>query len=195
MFTGIVECTGKVCHVDVGSRAMTMRVACSDLPLGNVSIGDSISVNGVCLTVTMKTIDELEFNVSQETLRLSAGFSQGMIVNLERALTLQSLIGGHLVSGHIDGVAVVDEVIEIEGNWEVKLNCPRDLMKYLVMKGSITLNGESLTINKESGHSVYVNLIPHTIDETNLQTIKVGTRVNLEIDMFARYIEKLISRS
>lgn len=193
MFTGIVECTGLVERCDVIGKSARLRVTSDNFETDGVNLGDSIAVNGVCLTTIGLGDKFLEFDVSRETLNLVTGLSPGDIVNLERAMTLSSLIGGHLVSGHVDGIGKVVAVDEIDGNWETTVKVPPVLTKYLVKKGSITINGVSLTVNHDGEDSVLINLVPHTISMTNLKLIKAGVYVNIEVDMLARYTEKLLS--
>ena len=193
MFTGIVECTGLVERCDVIGKSARLRVTSDNFETDDVNLGDSIAVSGVCLTTIGLGDKFLEFDVSRETLNLVTGLSPGDIVNLERAMTLSSLIGGHLVSGHVDGIGKVVAVDEIDGNWETTVKVPPVLTKYLVKKGSITINGVSLTVNHDGEDSVLINLVPHTISMTNLKLIKAGVYVNIEVDMLARYTEKLLS--
>ncbi|MDC1311705.1 riboflavin synthase [Burkholderiales bacterium] len=193
MFTGIVECTGRIERCDITGKAARLCVTSDDFDVGDVNLGDSIAVNGVCLTVVEFGSGYLEFDVSPETLKLVTGLSIGDIVNLERAMTLSSLIGGHLVSGHVDGIGEVLVVDETDGNWEITVKVPPALNRYLVKKGSITINGVSLTVNHDAEDAVLINLVPHTISKTNLKLIKAGFFVNLEVDMLARYTEKLLT--
>lgn len=193
MFTGIVECTGRVERCDITGKAARLRVISDDFDATGVKLGDSISVSGVCLTVVAFGGRYLEFDVSPETLNLVTGLSIGDVVNLERAMTLNSLIGGHLVSGHVDGIGEVLAVHETDGNWETTVKVPPALNRYLVKKGSITINGVSLTVNHDAEDTVVINLVPHTISMTNLSLIKAGVCVNVEVDMLARYTEKLLT--
>jgi riboflavin synthase len=193
MFTGIVECTGVIEACDVTGNAAKLCVASDKFDCNGVNLGDSIAVSGVCLTVVRFGEGFLEFDVSPETLNVVTGLSLGDVVNLERAMTLNSLIGGHLVSGHVDGIGEIVAVNEIDGNWETTLKVPMALNRYLVKKGSITINGVSLTVNHDGEDAVVINLVPHTISMTNLQLIKAGTCVNIEVDMLARYTEKLLT--
>lgn len=193
MFTGIVECTGRIERCDITGKAARLCVTSDDFDVSDVNLGDSIAVNGVCLTVVEFGSGYLEFDVSPETLKLVTGLSIGDIVNLERAMTLSSLIGGHLVSGHVDGIGEVLVVDETDGNWEITVKVPPALNRYLVKKGSITINGVSLTVNHDAEDAVLINLVPHTISKTNLKLIKAGFFVNLEVDMLARYTEKLLT--
>lgn len=192
MFTGIVECTGVVDKIELTGAASRLRVDSKDFEVDNIGLGDSIAVNGVCLTVSNCCDRYLQFDVSPETMSLVAPMPEGSIVNLERAMTLSSLLGGHLVSGHVDGVGEVKIVDEIDGNWEITVSVPSSLNRYLVKKGSITLNGVSLTINREGEDKVFINLVPHTVNMTNLKMIAPGSLVNIEVDILARYAEKLL---
>ena len=192
MFTGIVECTGVVDKIELTGAASRLRVDSKDFEVDNIGLGDSIAVNGVCLTVSNCCDRYLQFDVSPETMSLVAPMPEGSIVNLERAMTLNSLLGGLLVSGHVDGVGEVKIVDEIDGNWEITVSVPPSLNRYLVKKGSITLNGVSLTINREGEDKVFINLVPHTVNMTNLKMIAPGSLVNIEVDILARYAEKLL---
>ena len=195
MFTGIVECTGVIEACDVTGNAAKLCVTSDKFDCNGVNLGDSIAVSGVCLTVVRFGEGFLEFDVSPETLNVVTGLSLGDVVNLERAMTLNSLIGGHLVSGHVDGIGEIVAVNEIDGNWETTLKIPMALNRYLVKKGSITINGVSLTVNHDGEDAVVINLVPHTISMTNLKLIKAGTCVNIEVDMLARYTEKLLTNA
>jgi len=192
MFTGIIEATGAVSSYVLGGESARLIIASQNFETSTISEGDSIAVNGVCLTAATIRGREIEFDVSPETSSVTTGFKIDQIVNLERALTLQTLIGGHLVSGHVDGVAIVKEIEIVDDNWQVVIECPDRLAKYCVNKGSVTLNGVSLTINHASSNQININLVPHTLSVTNLQSLSVGDFVNIEVDMIARYVEKMI---
>jgi riboflavin synthase len=192
MFTGIIEATGAVSSYVLGGESARLIIASQNFETSTISEGDSIAVNGVCLTAAAIRGREIEFDVSPETLSVTTGFKIDQIVNLERALTLQTLIGGHLVSGHVDGVAIVKEIEIVDDNWQVVIECPDRLAKYCVNKGSVTLNGVSLTINHASSNQININLVPHTLSVTNLKSLSVGDFVNIEIDMIARYVEKMV---
>ena len=192
MFTGIIEATGAVSSYVLGGESARLIISSQNFETSTISEGDSIAVNGVCLTAATIREREIEFDVSPETLSVTTGFKIDQIVNLERALTLQTLIGGHLVSGHVDGVAIVKEIEIVDDNWQVVIECPDRLAKYCVNKGSVTLNGVSLTINYASSNQININLVPHTLSVTNLKSLSVGDFVNIEIDMIARYVEKII---
>ena len=192
MFTGIIEATGAVSSYVLGEESARLIISSQNFETSTISEGDSIAVNGVCLTAATIREREIEFDVSPETLSVTTGFKIDQIVNLERALTLQTLIGGHLVSGHVDGVAIVKEIEIVDDNWQVVIECPDRLAKYCVNKGSVTLNGVSLTINHASSNQININLVPYTLSLTNLKSLSVGDFVNIEIDMIARYVEKMI---
>ncbi len=192
MFTGIIEATGAVSSYVLGGESARLIISSQNFETSTISEGDSIAVNGVCLTAATIREREIEFDVSPETSSVTTGFKIDQIVNLERALTLQTLIGGHLVSGHVDGVAIVKEIQIVDNNWQVVIECPDRLAKYCVNKGSVTLNGVSLTINHASSNQININLVPHTLSVTNLKSLSVGDFVNIEIDMIARYVEKII---
>lgn len=205
MFTGIIEAVGKIDSVTRSGSMAAMRVACDGFDLSDVAIGDSIAVNGVCLTVTELKGQSMQFDVSAETLDVSAGFALDDAVNLEKSLRLDQRLGGHLVSGHVDGVGEVVEMLERDGNRVVSLSFPESLARFFARKGSVTINGVSLTVNSvgkgsstrsdhsESTGEFSVNLIPHTLAVTNLGTLAVGSRINLEIDVVARYVESMLS--
>jgi len=192
MFTGIIEATGAVSSYVLGGESARLTISSQNFETSTISEGDSIAVNGVCLTAATIREREIEFDVSPETLSVTTGFKIDQIVNLERALTLQTLIGGHLVSGHVDGVVIVKEIEIVDNNWQAVIECPDRLAKYCVNKGSVTLNGVSLTINHASSNQININLVPHTLSVTNLKSLSVGDFVNIEIDMIARYVEKII---
>ena len=195
MFSGIVAVPGKISKVKPLERGVRLTIHAVRLGLDDVAIGDSICVNGVCLTVIAKSTSSFEVDVSAETLHCSAGLDQPGEVNLEKALRLSDRLGGHLVSGHVDGVG---EVIAFEPAGESHLlvvRAPAELAKYIARKGSITVQGVSLTVNAVNGPEFEINLIPHTLQVTTLRHLKPGGRVNLEVDLIARYIERLLSAS
>jgi riboflavin synthase len=193
MFTGIIQTVGKVDSVTQKGGSAAMRVACEGLDLSDVVVGDSIAVNGVCLTVTHLKGQTMTFDLSAETLGVSAGFAAEDAVNLEKSLRLDQRLGGHLVSGHVDAVGEVGEIVERDGNRVVSFGFPKALARFFARKGSVTINGVSLTVNSVSAREFSVNLIPHTLAVTNLGTLAAGSRVNLEIDVVARYIERMLS--
>jgi riboflavin synthase len=190
MFTGIVEELGEVTRADGGR----LTVGCSMVAAGT-EIGDSIAVNGVCLTVVEKTGTELAFDLSPETvMRTSLGRAQvGNPVNLERPVSLAARLGGHLVQGHVDGVAEIATVqTDTAGGAVAGFGMPAELMRYVVEKGSISIDGVSLTVARIEGNVVEVALIPHTLGATTLGSISPGDVVNVEIDMIAKYLERLV---
>ena len=193
MFTGIVEELGRVAKLEPQTDAMRISIT-GPLVVSDSEIGDSISVNGVCLTVTSKTSDGFSADVMQETLnRSSLGqLVAGDPVNLERPVTLATRLGGHLVQGHVDGLGEVTNRV-VSQNWEVlTIKPPKDLLKYIVEKGSITVDGTSLTVASVDAEVFTVSLIPETLAKTTLGIREVGHRVNLEVDVMAKYVEKLI---
>ena len=184
MFTGIVTAVGRI------EKLKPLQVATGRLTLADVRIGDSICVQGCCLTVVKKAKGRLWFDVSRETLRVTAGLDRPGEVNLEKSLGLGDKLGGHLVTGHVDGVGTV--LKHSRGFLQVKV--PKELSRYVARKGSITIDGVSLTVNRVKGAAFEVNLIPHTLKVTTLKRLVRGARVNLEIDLLARYLERLMSR-
>lgn len=180
MFTGIVEEIGKIKSFD-GKRLV---VKCSKV-LDGTQLGDSISINGCCQTVVSMSSNSFSADVSAETLRVTKGFKAGENVNLERALTPQTRMGGHIVQGHVDGVA--------RYLGEMRFEVPKELDKYIVYKGSITVNGVSLTVSRAEGNTFCVAIIPHTFENTNLKDLKTGDLVNIETDILGRYVEKFLS--
>lgn len=193
MFSGIIADTGVIALVEDREGALRLSVETGSLGLDDVSIGDSIAVNGVCLTVVKKEGNVFTVDVSRETLNCTVGLEQkGSRVNLEKALRLADRLGGHLVSGHVDGVGEVASFDDIGESWRLVVRAPLALAKYIATKGSITINGVSLTVNHVAGAEFEVNLIPHTLNVTTLNELKAGSRVNLEIDLIARYVERMM---
>jgi riboflavin synthase len=191
MFTGIIEAVGRVREVKPAAGGERIAVDAGALPLADVKIGDSIAVNGVCLTVVVLAGQQVEFDVSRETLECTAGFAQGTAVNLEKALRLADRLGGHLVSGHVDGVGSVALFEAAGDNLRLVVDAPREIARYIARKGSVAVNGVSLTVNAVDGTRFEINLIPHTLAATNLHALSVTTKVNIEIDLLARYTERL----
>ncbi|NIO38734.1 MAG: riboflavin synthase, partial [Burkholderiales bacterium] len=181
MFTGIVERVGKVKSVSQTGSTAVIRIISRDLDLSDVAVGDSIAVNGVCLTVKEIGADFMDFDVSAETLNVTTGFRADDRVNLEKSLRLDGRIGGHLVSGHVDAVGEVDKIVEHDGNSVMTVRFPRSLARFLVRKGSVAINGVSLTVNSVDDDWFAVNIIPHTRVVTNLGGLSKGDHVNLEI--------------
>ena len=177
-------------RADQGARLV---IEARDLGLDDVALGDSIAVNGVCLTATSKSHDTFTVDVSQETISCTVGFEPGAAVNLEKALRLADRLGGHLVSGHVDGTGEVVRFEPVGDNRLLAVRVPAELSRYVAQKGSITVNGVSLTVNAIEGDVFRVNLIPHTLGATNLGALRPGARVNLEVDLVARYLERLLN--
>ncbi len=195
MFTGIVEAVGTVESVSAAAETAAVRIASGGLDLSDIAIGDSVAVNGVCLTVTDLGDDVVEFDVSAETLNVTSGFQARQRVNLEKSLRLDTRLGGHLVSGHVDAVGEVDEIVDYDGNRVMTVRFPHSLARYFARKGSVAVNGVSLTVNSVEEGRFSVNLIPHTLAATNLGDLAKGSGVNLEIDLIARYVERMLSET
>jgi riboflavin synthase len=191
MFTGIIAAVGTIRGVDAAPGGVRIQVDARGLGLDDVRTGDSIAVDGACLTVVALEGSSFAADVSRETLACTGGFVAGAAVNLEKALRLSDRLGGHLVSGHVDGVGEVRRVADAGDNRQVTVAVPAALAKYVARKGSIAVNGVSLTINEVNGSEFTVNLIPHTLQATNLKALKAGDRVNIEADLLARYIERI----
>lgn len=202
MFTGIVTAIGEITSVaplnGVGT-GVRLRIHAGQLALNDVVIGDSISIQGACMTVVQLDAPYFEVEVSRESLCLTQGLDALGKVNLEKALRLSDRLGGHLVSGHIDGLGIVKTFEAVGESYCLKILVPTGLAKYLAYKGSIVVNGVSLTVNSVedsvSGCEIAINLIPYTLQHTTLQSLKVGQRVNLEVDLIARYVERMLSIS
>jgi riboflavin synthase len=193
MFTGIVAATGKITHIQALEKGLRLTVAAPALDLADVAIGDSIAHQGVCLTVIEKAGDSYKIDVSRETLDCTVGLDGANEVNLEKAMQLTDRLGGHLVSGHVDGVGEVLKFAPIGESHELVIRAPQALAKYIARKGSITVNGVSLTTNAVNGAEFSINLIPHTVEVTTLKHLAAGSRVNLEVDLIARYVERMLS--
>ena len=203
MFTGIVAALGRIEAVtplgsatdaDTGVR---LTVASGGLDLTDVELGDSISIQGACMTVIEKSAASFAVDVSRESLNKTAGLSEPGDVNLEKALRAHDRLGGHLVSGHVDGLGEVTHFAPVGESHELRILASRDIGKYLAYKGSVTVNGVSLTVNtvndRPDGCEFSINLIPHTVEVTTLRHLKAGAKVNLEIDLIARYVERMLS--
>jgi len=194
MFTGIIQAKGRVAEQQISGGDMRLRVATGKLDLTDVLIGDSIAVNGTCLTVVTLLTDGFWADVSGETLQFTSlgDLKINSDVNLEKAMTPTARFGGHIVSGHVDGLGVIRSIGQDARSWRFWIEAPRELAKYIAHKGSITIDGTSLTVNKVDGAKFELNIIPHTMEETIMGTYKVGTKVNLEVDVVARYLERLL---
>jgi len=194
MFTGIIQSIGTLLDLKQKGGDVELSVQTGKLDMQDVALGDSIAVNGVCLTAV--TLGEKSFSadVSRETLSLTSlgGLTKGSPVNLEKALTLQTRLGGHLVSGHVDGLATVVSRHRDARSERFQIKAPNELAKYIAEKGSITMDGVSLTVNKVDGATFELNIVPHTLLETIIGHYQAGTQVNLEVDVVARYLERLL---
>ena len=193
MFTGLIQAVGRIAQIEKGEQDIRLRIETGKLPLAEVALGDSIATSGVCLTVTELPGGGYWADVSPETLSLTSlgTKSIGDPVNLETSLTLNTPLGGHLVSGHVDGVGQIQEINEDARFWRVKVAAPENLARYIAMKGSICVDGTSLTVNQVDGASFELTIIPQTWEETVFSEYEVGSRVNLEVDVIARYLERL----
>jgi riboflavin synthase len=202
MFTGIVTGVGRIAAVhDLGSSLQHGKRLAVEAPPGyldDVGLGDSIALNGACMTVTGLDASRTSFTVeiSAESLDKTTGLTEIGPINLEKALRAHDRLGGHIVAGHVDGIGTVTSFDPVGESFELRIQAPRTLGKYLAYKGSVTVNGVSLTVNAVADHSdgteISINLIPHTVDNTALKQLKAGSRVNLEIDLIARYVERML---
>ena len=196
MFSGIVADIGIITRAESCDGGLRLTVSAEQLGLEDVQTGDSIAVNGTCLTVVEKDGNIFSVDVSGETLNCTTGLAkQGARVNLEKALCLSDRLNGHLVSGHVDGVGEVVAVTALGENRKLSVRVPHVLAKYIALKGSITINGASLTVNEVEEAVFSVNLIPHTLMVTTLSELGAGSKVNLEIDLIARYVERMLQES
>jgi len=195
MFTGIVQAVGRIANVAKQGDGLRLAVDAGVRHIADVAVGDSVCVNGCCLTVVAIHGATLEFDVSAETLRCTTGLDVTGDVNLELALRLADRLGGHLTSGHVDGVGTVTRFAAIVGDaygsWFLEIDAPAELARFIAPKGSIAVNGVSLTVNAVAGARFAVNLIPHTLSVTTLQRLAPGAAVNLEVDVVARYVARL----
>ncbi|MCL2871910.1 MAG: riboflavin synthase [Betaproteobacteria bacterium] len=201
MFTGIISAVGTIKNVTPKAGGVALTVDASALDLTDVALGDSVALNGCCLTVVERRAQMLVFDVSAETLRCTAGFPAGGRVNMEKAMRLSDRLGGHLVSGHVDGVGRIVQLIALDAaqneenaahNYLLEIEAPQPLMRFIAPKGSLTVNGVSLTVNTVADHRAAINLIPHTFTATTFSSLKPGDAVNLEIDLIARYVAQLL---
>jgi len=203
MFTGIITGVGRIAAVhDLGSSSSHGKRLAIAAPAGyldDVGLGDSIALNGACMTVTTLDLAQQIFtiDISAESLDKTAGLAEpGTRINLEKALRASDRLGGHIVSGHVDGIGTVSRFAPVGESWELRVLAPQALARFLAYKGSITVNGVSLTVNSVSdgpeGSEISINLIPHTVENTALGSLEAGSRVNLEIDTVARYVERML---
>lgn len=195
MFTGIIEAVGAIGSIEPGNGDMRVFVQTGTMDLSDLGLGDSVAVNGVCLTVVNLRKDGFWADVSQETMRRSslAGLKQGGRVNLEKALRANSRLGGHMVSGHVDGLGRVVSLSRDARSWLIRIQAPAELSRYIAEKGSITVDGVSLTVNSVTDNCFDLNIVPHTMLMTIMSGYRVGQEVNLEVDLIARYLERLLT--
>ena len=202
MFTGIITSVGRIVAAHALGSSSThgkrLTIACAPAYLDDVGLGDSIALNGACMTVTTLDVTQGQFTVdiSAESLTKTAGLAQTGPINLEKALRAHDRLGGHIVSGHVDGIGTVTHFAQVGESWELRVLASHTLAKYLAYKGSITINGASLTVNRindmDAGCEMSINLIPHTVENTALGALVIGSQVNLEIDLIARYVERML---
>ncbi len=195
MFTGIVSAIGTIVRTEPREAGLRLTIDAGPLDLQDVGIGDSIAINGVCLTVVAITGRVFEVDVSRETMDCTVGLGMQGSVNLEKSLRLADRLGGHLVAGHVDGVGEVIAFEPVGENRRLVVRAPGELVKYIARKGSVTVQGVSLTVNRVDDAQFEINLIPHTLAATTLQDLAPGARVNLEVDLIARYVERMLEPS
>lgn len=206
MFTGIITGMGRIVAIhSLGSSSDHGKRLTIEAPAGyldDVGLGDSIALNGACMTATTLDLANHRFtiDISAESLAKTTGLAQTGPINLEKALRAHDRLGGHIVSGHVDGIGSVTHFAQVGESWELRIRAPRELSKYLAYKGSITVNGVSLTVNRvvdladeAGGSEISINLIPHTVENTALGQLAAGSSVNLEIDLIARYVERMLN--
>ena len=194
MFTGIIIAIGDIANLEQRGGDVRLTIRTGNLSLSDVQLGDSIACNGACLTAVELTGEGFVADVSVETLNLTTigNWKTGSRINLEKAMQATYRFGGHIVSGHVDGIGEVVALEEDARSWRFRIRAPRELAKYIAHKGSITLDGTSLTINKVEGSEFELNIVPHTMTQTVMGDYKAGTQVNLEVDLVARYLERLL---
>jgi riboflavin synthase len=194
MFTGIIEATGHIAAIKRSGQDAQLTIQSDTLDFSDVKLGDSIASNGVCLTVTSLAAHSFTADVSGETLSrtLFGSYQTGQRINLEKALLPTTRLGGHLVSGHVDGIAIVSKVEKTGQSWQIYLQSPDELSRYIAEKGSVTIDGISLTVNELTTNGFRLTIVPHTARETTIQALQAGSKVHLEVDLLARYIERLL---
>ena len=194
MFTGIIQAVGNIASLEQQGGDVRLGINAGKLPLADVGLGDSIAVSGVCLTVVGKTATGFQADVSGETLQCTiiGTLAVNADVNLEKALTLETRLGGHLVSGHVDGIGTVTARKQDSRSVQFTIRAPAELARYIAVKGSVCVDGVSLTVNAVDGADFELNIVPHTLAETTLQEYRAGQQVNLEVDLIARYLERLL---
>jgi len=196
MFTGIIEAVGTIKAININAQGARLVIATNSLNMDDVKLGDSIATNGICLTVVDFDQHSYSADVSNETLQRTgfAHYNVGMQVNLEKAMLASTRFGGHMVSGHVDGISEVLSITNNGNSIEYWLSMPTDLAHYIAEKGSVTIDGTSLTVNALSDDKFRLTIVPHTVKETVFAYYKVGTKVNLEVDLIARYLERLLTK-
>ena len=193
MFTGIVTAVGRIASTRPEGDGLRLRIDAAALGMDDVAIGDSIAIQGVCHTVVAKDARGFDVDTSRATLGVTTGLEAGRDVNLEKSLRLSDRLGGHLVQGHVDGVGTVTAFDDLGGSWRLAVDAPVAIARYIARKGSIAVDGVSLTVNAVDGTRFEVNLIPHTLAVTTLRRLAPGAKVNLEVDMMARYAERILA--
>ena len=193
MFSGIVTAIGRIASAVAHGDGLRLRIEAPGFGFDDIAVGDSIAIQGVCHTVVTKSGEAFEVDTSRATLDVTTGLEEGRDVNLEKSLRLADRLGGHLVSGHVDGVGEVAQLEDLGGSVRIVVRAPQELARYIARKGSIAVDGVSLTVNAVEARGFEVNLIPHTRSVTTLGRLRKGERVNLEVDMIARYAERLLA--
>lgn len=194
MFSGIVTAVGRISSSKPHGDGARLRIDAPGFGMDDVAIGDSIAVQGVCLTVVARDSSGFEADVSRATLGVTHGLEQGREVNLEKSLRMADRIGGHLVAGHVDAVATVASFDDLGGSHRMVVEVPQALSRFIARKASVTVDGVSLTTNAVDGNRFEVNVIPHTLSATTFRTLRAGSRVNVEVDLLARYVDRLLQK-
>jgi len=194
MFTGIIQSIGVIKKIESLKKDVQISIVYDPKKINDIKLGDSISVNGICLTVQKKQKNQFIFHVSQETLNRTIAFKENAMVNLESSLLYNGKVGGHFVTGHIDGIGKISEIKINSQCWIIEIKPPKKLLKFIAEKGSVSINGVSLTVNSIKDDRFKVNIIPFTLKETNLGALVKGSEINIEIDLIARYLENIIKR-
>lgn len=196
MFTGIIEAVGTIKAININAQGARLVIATNNLDMSDVKLGDSIATNGICLTVVAHDQQSYSADVSNETLKRTGfvNYGVGMAVNLEKAMLASTRFGGHMVSGHVDGVSEILSIINNGNSIEYWLSMPGDIAHYIAEKGSVTIDGTSLTVNALSDGKFRLTIVPHTVKETVFAHYQIGTKVNLEVDLIARYLERLLTK-
>ena len=195
MFTGIIQSIGVIKKIESLKKDVQISVIYDPKKINDINLGDSISINGICLTVQKKQKNQFIFHVSQETLNRTIAFKENAMVNLESSLLYNGKVGGHFVTGHIDGIGKISEIKINSQCWIIEIKPPKKLLKFIAEKGSVSINGVSLTVNSVKDDKFKVNIIPFTLKETNLGALVKGSEINIEIDLIARYLENIIKRN